>query len=68
MTEWLTPKEAAAKLKVSEQLIRSMYHAKKLRGMRIGKLIRIDADSLGMDTTARPKRQRVVKDYIGDVK
>ena len=68
MQEYLTPKEAAAKFKVSEQTIRNMWHAGTLKGIRIGKLIRIDPNSLG-NTTPTPSRRKIkVKDYFADLK
>lgn len=73
-SEFLTTKQAAYKLQVSEQTIRNLYHEGKLRGQRVGKLIRIDRRYIvGTDATqatAQPMRRRgrKIKDYIGGLK
>ena len=62
-TEYLTVREAATKLKVSDSTIRNLFRDGRLKGFRLGKLIRIQADSLVMNDR-QPKRRRVVKDYL----
>lgn len=65
--ELLTTREAAERLKISEQTVRAMYHSGKLRGRRVGpRLIRIDASSLGIQPDP-PRRKRPVHDYIGEI-
>ena len=66
-TEYLTVREAATKLKVSDSTIRNLFRDGRLKGFRLGKLIRIQADSLVMNDR-QPKRRRVVKDYLPEFK
>ena len=68
MIEYMTPKEVSARLKVSEQTVRNMFSAGMLKGLRIGKLIRIEPDSLGT-VPEKPSRRKVkVKDYFAGIK
>lgn len=68
--QWLTVKEAASQLRVSESLIRQMFHEGRLAGVRVGsKLIRIAAEGLKIDPPKResPKRPPPLE-ILGDYK
>lgn len=64
--EWLTVREAATVLKVSDTFVRQMFHSGKLTGQKLGpKTIRILKSCLKLPEP-RVETARPVKDYLGD--
>lgn len=71
----LTVKEVAAQLRCSETAVKRMYHAGELGGFRVGRVIRIWAESVTafmgrgrvrtvvVEKAASPKRSRQAYDY-----
>lgn len=64
---WETVKQAAARLQVSESLIRQMFHEGRILGRRIGKkLIRIAAEALVIDAIKESPRNKPPMEVLGN--
>ena len=63
----LSVKEAASRLSVSEGTVRNLWRSGRLKGIRLGKLIRIHEESLLADPQPKPsRRRRRIKNWLGD--
>jgi excisionase family DNA binding protein len=63
----LSVKETASRLSVSEGTVRNLWRSGRLKGIRLGKLIRIHEESLLAPEPPKPsRRRRRVKNWLGD--
>jgi excisionase family DNA binding protein len=62
----LSVKETASRLSVSEGTVRNLWRSGRLKGIRLGKLIRIQEESLFAEQPTKPsRRKRRVKNWLG---